>query len=136
MAIPPIDQERQQMRKFIGFISAIIVAMMLAFGGGVQAQAAVAGLAPITCATQTSCVLDFVGNGGNGYWMARQANGTTWVRLTLVPGWNNTYVAPITCRYEDSCMLSYAYECWRAAQQSNGVRTSIWVRLTLYQGMW
>jgi hypothetical protein len=30
--------------------------------------------------------LDFVGNGGSGYWRARQWNGSVWVRLTLVGG--------------------------------------------------
>lgn len=33
-----------------------------------------------------SCVLDFVGNGGAGYWRARQASGSVRVRLTLVGG--------------------------------------------------
>jgi len=43
-------------------------------------------VAPITCAVEDQCVLDFVGNGGDGYWRARQWNGSTWVRLTLVNG--------------------------------------------------
>ena len=43
-------------------------------------------VAPITCAVEDQCVLDFVGNGGAGYWRARQANGSVWVRLTLVGG--------------------------------------------------
>lgn len=124
------------MRKFCSIIGALVFAMFLAFGGAVPAQAAVPGLASITCVEEDSCVLAFVSNGGDGYWMARQSNGTTWVRLTLVPGWNNTYVAPITCKYQSSCMLDYAHSCWYAAQQSNGVRTSIWVRLTLYDGLW
>lgn len=45
--------------------------------------------APITCATEDSCHIDYYWpvNGGLGlYWMARQADGTTWVRLTLIPG--------------------------------------------------
>jgi hypothetical protein len=43
-------------------------------------------VAPITCAVEDQCVLDFVGNNGAGYWRARQENGTVWVRLTLVNG--------------------------------------------------
>jgi hypothetical protein len=43
-------------------------------------------VAPITCLQEDSCVLDFVGNNGAGYWRARQANGSVWVRLTLVNG--------------------------------------------------
>lgn len=43
-------------------------------------------VAPITCVVEDSCVLDFVGNNGAGYWRARQANGSIWVRLTLVNG--------------------------------------------------
>jgi hypothetical protein len=39
-------------------------------------------VAPITCAQEDSCVLDYTG----GYWRARQANGTVWVRLTLLNG--------------------------------------------------
>lgn len=43
-------------------------------------------VAPITCTVEDQCVLDFVGNGGKGYWRARQWNGTVWVRLTMVNG--------------------------------------------------
>lgn len=43
-------------------------------------------VAPITCLQEDSCVLDFVGNNGKGYWRARQENGTVWVRLTMVNG--------------------------------------------------
>lgn len=43
-------------------------------------------VAPITCIQEDSCVLDFVGNNGHGYWRARQDSGTVWVRLTLVNG--------------------------------------------------
>jgi hypothetical protein len=43
-------------------------------------------VAPITCTVEDQCVLDFVGNNGAGYWRARQWNGSTWVRLTLVNG--------------------------------------------------
>jgi hypothetical protein len=39
-------------------------------------------VAPITCQVEDSCVLDYY----NGYWRARQANGSIWVRLTLVNG--------------------------------------------------
>lgn len=39
-------------------------------------------VAPITCLQEDSCVLDYY----NGYWRARQANGSVWVRLTLVNG--------------------------------------------------
>jgi hypothetical protein len=47
-------------------------------------------VAPITSAEEDSLVFDYVGKTAcgcaNGYWRARQANGTTWVRLTLVGG--------------------------------------------------
>ena len=43
-------------------------------------------VAPITCLQEDSCVLDFVGNYGKGYWRARQDTGSTWVRLTMVNG--------------------------------------------------
>ena len=44
-------------------------------------------VAPITCATEDSCVLDYVGTPDHkGYWRARQATGSVWVRLTLVGG--------------------------------------------------
>lgn len=43
-------------------------------------------VAPITCTVEDQCILDFVGNGSDGYWRARQWNGSTWVRLTLVNG--------------------------------------------------
>lgn len=39
-------------------------------------------VAPITCLAEDSCVLDYT----SGYWRARQANGSIWVRLTLVNG--------------------------------------------------
>ena len=39
-------------------------------------------VAPITCLQEDSCVLDYT----NGYWRARQWNGSTWVRLTMVNG--------------------------------------------------
>jgi len=44
-------------------------------------------VAPITCAVEDQCVLDYVGTPDHkGYWRARQANGSVWVRLTLVGG--------------------------------------------------
>ena len=39
-------------------------------------------VAPITCPQEDSCVLDYT----NGYWRARQWNGSVWVRLTMVNG--------------------------------------------------
>ena len=39
-------------------------------------------VAPITCLQEDSCVLDYT----NGYWRARQWNGSIWVRLTMVNG--------------------------------------------------
>ncbi len=39
-------------------------------------------VAPITCLQEDSCVLDYT----SGYWRARQWNGSTWVRLTMVNG--------------------------------------------------
>lgn len=97
-------------------------------------------VAPITCHPhEDSCVLAFVGNNGNGYWMARQQDGTTWVRLTLVPGWS-TNVAPITCAVEDQCVLDFVgvtegggHAYWRARQASD-TSPYTWVRLTLVNG--
>lgn len=90
--------------------------------------ARVTAVAPITCAQEDSCVLDYNGNpNGGGYWMARQSGGSTWVRLTLVPGWSTTGVAPITCAEEDSCVLDYTSGYWRARQSAG----TVWVRLTL-----
>lgn len=116
-------------------IPAIAVALGL-LGVAVPAQARTTGVAPITCyPSEDSCVLDFVGNGGNGYWMARQTNGSTWVRLTLVPGWSTSGIPPITCRDEDSCVLDYVGlsaggSYWRARQDAG----TTWVRLTLVNG--
>lgn len=99
------------------------------------APATVAAVAPITCyPNEDSCVVAYVANAGNGYYMARQQDGTTWVRLTLVPGWDNSSVAPITCRYSNSCVLDYVGisqgSYWRARQAVG----SVWVRLTLVNG--
>lgn len=93
---------------------------------------------PITCEDETACVLDFNGNGAlQGYWMARRANGTKWVRLTMVAGYDNTYVAPITCATEDSCVQDYYWppglglgRYWMARQDSG----TTWVRETLVPG--
>lgn len=98
------------------------------------APARVDAVAPITCyPNEDSCVVAYVANAGNGYYMARQQDGTTWVRLTLVPGWS-TDVAPITCKYSTSCVLDYVGisqgSYWRAKQASG----SVWVRLTLVNG--
>lgn len=47
-------------------------------------------VAPITSLQEDSLVFDYVGKTAcgcaNGYWRARQANGSIWVRLTLVNG--------------------------------------------------
>jgi pyrroline-5-carboxylate reductase len=47
-------------------------------------------VAPITSLQEDSLVFDYVGKTAcgcaNGYWRARQANGSVWVRLTLVGG--------------------------------------------------
>jgi len=45
--------------------------------------------APITCTQEDSCVQDYYPGNiwiSGDYWMARQADGTTWVRETLVNG--------------------------------------------------
>lgn len=120
------------MKKYFGYISAIIVAMMLAFGGA-PAQAQVTynpNVAQITCAQEDSCYVSFVDNGGYGYWMARQSTGTTWVRLTLVFGWTYNEIAPITCQTKGQCVLNYYGGYWMA-RQWNG---TTWVRLTLLNG--
>lgn len=47
-----------------------------------------AQIAPITCVEEDSCVVVYYDNYpylSQGYWMARQSSGTTWVRLTRVP---------------------------------------------------
>lgn len=91
----------------------------------------------ITCESSTACVVQYnVNSIGNGYYMARRSNGTTWVRLTMVSGWSNAYVAPITCAYSWSCVIDY-YDCniwvdgcyWMAKNASEK-----WVRLTLVNG--
>lgn len=42
-------------------------------------------VAPITCETRTACVVQYYDPyQATGYWMARRANGTVWVRLTSV----------------------------------------------------
>jgi len=90
------------------------------------------GVPPITCETSTACVLDYEGpnSGHQGYWMARRSNGSTWVRLTMVAGWDNTNAAPITCATEDSCVISYySRDFYWMARQAEG---STWVRLTKY----
>lgn len=124
--------------------SALVGATVATFGLTIPADAALQkaaynpNVAPITCAQEDSCVLDWYANGdgqgGNDYWMARQSGGSTWVRLTLAAGMTTVGVGQITCWYEDSCMLDYTAGAWYAAQQSHGVRTSVWVRLTMVNG--
>lgn len=92
---------------------------------------------PITCETSTACVLDFYGGTtapNDGYWMAKRAvNGTKWVRLTSVPGMDNTYVAPITCTQEDSCVQAYYNpDHYLMARQMDGTK---WVRESLIPGV-
>jgi hypothetical protein len=102
-----------------------------------QAVQSTPGVPLITCDYPTSCVLAYFGNGAQqGYWAARHFNGTQYVRLTLVAGWDNTYVAPITCAYEDSCVQDFYYDHWRdfgylIARQKNG---TIWVRESMVDG--
>lgn len=141
------------MRKFITMITFGVAFVLVALACSVvKADAAPAvqdsktvatavqstpGVPQITCDTPTACVLAYVGNGDlQGYWMARHFNGTTWVRLTLVAGWDNTYVAPITCAQEDSCVQDVYYNAWRGvgylmARQSNG---TVWVRESMVGG--
>lgn len=121
--------------------SALAVAAIGVVGLTVPANAApqqVASVAPITCyPEEDSCEVVFTANAGNGYLMARQNGGSTWVRLTLVPGWNNTSVAPITCKYSNSCALDYVGisqgSFWQARQASLPAPYT-WVRLTLVNG--
>lgn len=123
------------------FVALALTAAALVLGVTVPAEAApqrVESVAPITCyPNEDSCVVVFVANAGNGYYMARQESDVppyTWVRLTLVPGWS-TAVAPITCRYSNSCNLDYVGisqgSFWRANQASTA---GPWVRLTLVNG--
>ena len=93
---------------------------------------------PITCESSTACVLDFVGNGAlQGYWMAKRTDGSKWIRLTKVAGWDNTYAAPITCPDEDSCVQVFYWPYdggvgpyWMARQDAG----TTWVRETLIPG--
>jgi hypothetical protein len=39
--------------------------------------------APITCPTEDSCVIAYYSPGS--YWIIRQAEGTTWVRTSMIP---------------------------------------------------
>lgn len=123
------------MKKLIALAAVAAAALLGLTAPAEAAPQRVATVAPITCyPEEDSCVVEFNANGGNGYYMARQQNGTTWVRLTLVPGWDNSAVAPITCKYSNSCLLDYVGisqgSYWRAAQASG----SVWVRLTLVNG--
>lgn len=125
------------MKKLFASILAIVAIGVGLASPAVAAPERASSVGAITCLTEDSCVLDFVGNGGNGYWMARLESGTTWVRLTLVPGWSTTNIAPITCKYEDSCVLDWysnhdgiQNDYWMARQSSG----TTWVRLTLVNG--
>lgn len=117
---------------------AIIVATVAMLGLATPAEAYNPNVAPITCATEDSCVRAWYANGngqgGDDYWMARQEGGSTWVRLTLAEGMTTVGVGQITCWYEDSCMWDYTNGAWYAAQQSHGVRTSVWIRTTMING--
>jgi len=129
----------KHLTKVLAFIAGLLLLTTLGLttaAASVQSptRATNTSVAPITCAQEDSCVRDYTCATAGCYWMARQANGTTWVRLTLVPGWTTVGVAPITCQYEDSCMWDYTGGAWWAAQQSHGVRTSVWVRTTLVDG--
>jgi hypothetical protein len=119
-------------------ISIIIAAVVLAFSGSTTAHAYNPYVAPITCPDfESDCVVEYYANNqtGTGYWMARQVNGTTWVRLTMVPGWDNTGVGRITCGYYYSCILdyykNYPGEGYWMARQRYG---TTWVRLTMVNG--
>jgi uncharacterized membrane protein len=126
-------------KKFIAFVFAAIATVLFSIVGMLQASAHYTGIAPITCLYEDSCVIAYVDNGSlDGYYMARQENGTTWVRLTMVAGWDNDHVAPITCKYSTSCVLDWygsgdgqpGDDYWMARQAAG----STWVRLTMVDG--
>lgn len=120
-------------------VIAIVSAIVFAIGGSTTASAKVdynPNVAPITCPDfADDCVLRYVDRHGEGYWMARTARGTTWVRLTLVPGWTTTGVGRITCAYYASCVIgwtkSYPGEGYYMARFPS---SSTWVRLTMVNG--
>lgn len=100
-----------------------------AWSGGAPATATRATAVPaITCPEEDSCVQAYYPNEGNGYHMLRQANGTKWVRTTMVPGWDNSFVAPITCKWYSWCVYDYygPGHYWMA-RQSDG---TTWVKLS------
>lgn len=82
---------RRHLARLLALATVASVGLALPAGAKQAAPAKVSStcgtcVAPITCLQEDSCVLDFVGNNGAGYWRARQANGSIWVRLTLVNG--------------------------------------------------
>jgi hypothetical protein len=116
-------------RLFAGAVAAAAVLGALVAAPAEASTQRASAVPAITCAQEDSCVLAYHPNEGNGYWMARQSSGTTWVRLTMVPGWDNSFVAPITCKWYSWCVTDYygPGHYWMAKQYGGAT----WVRLTL-----
>lgn len=127
------------MRKII---AAVLSVVALAIGGATlnapaalaapqspQVAQAVTAVPPITCEYEDSCVQGYFPNEGNGYHMLRRADGTKWVRTTMVPGWDNSFVAPITCKWYSWCVYDYygPGHYWMARQAPGG---TTWVKLS------
>jgi hypothetical protein len=114
-------------KKLINIVAALVAVVGISLGGAQSASAHMVG--HITCATDWACVKSYYA--ADGYWMARMYYSNTWVRLTMVPGADNSHVAPITCASQYSCVLSYykPYQqtAYYMARQANG---TTWVRLT------
>lgn len=81
----------------------------------------------VWCAVDGQCPEIAYANGH--YWMTKQRFATTWVRLTKVPGWNNSHVAPITCETYSVCRIQY-YDAFQANGYWMAERDDKWVRLT------
>jgi hypothetical protein len=113
--------------KLIGIVVALVAMAGVSLSVPQTASAHMVG--HVYCGTYDHCPEIAYANGH--YWMTKLWYNTTWVRLTMVPGANNTHVAPITCVSRDSCVVVY-YKPYQQtgywmARQANG---TIWVRLT------
>lgn len=91
----------------------LLIGLTLALGTGATAltvlPASAHSQAHITCETSSACVVTYY----NGYYMTRRTNGTTWVRLTRIPGGDNSHVAPVDCPSGGStgpgtCTIAYS----------------------------
>lgn len=126
------------MQKFLAFILAILFALTLSGPATAATLDYNPNVGAVTCSPEEdSCVVDFIGNAGNGYWTLQRSDSLIAVRVTLVPGWTTYRRAPITCTLEDTCILDFvglssspAGAYWRARYKNS----SNWVRLSMVQG--